>query len=81
MKAHWSEIAFKSLVVVLMAIIGFLIKFGIDKLDRTIEGMELRIRSLEVGVAPATEDRFTRSDAEKLERDLKEWTNNRFVKK
>jgi hypothetical protein len=81
MKTHWLDTVFKSLIVVLMTIIGFLIKFGVDKLDRTMEGMELRIRALEVGVAPATEDRFTRSDAEKLERDLKEWTNNRFVKK
>lgn len=81
MKAHWSEIAFIGLVVVLMAIIGFLIKFGIDKLDRTIDGMELRIRSLEVGIAHATNDRFTRHDADKLERELKEWSNNRFIKK
>ena len=31
--------------------------------------------------APATNDRFTRHDADKLERELKEWSNNRFIKK
>lgn len=81
MKVHWSDLLFKSIIVVLMTIIGFLIKFGVDKLDRTIEGMELRIRSLEVGVSPATGDRFTRQDADRLEKDIKEWADNRFVKK
>jgi hypothetical protein len=55
-----------------------------DATVKLYEGLELRIRSLEVGIAPATEDRITRTEwnAEKqqLVLELKEWADNKFKK-